>query len=175
VVVVAIVVVVVDVVVADVDELEDELDVGAVVSPVVADVLLVSLPQAAATNMKTATATRTRFDMISLWVFPSECIPRVAHSYVAVESASASDPPLGPAVRTCSHKVAETGGFHRVTERYDGGSETAVPARLRAQAATSRHETGRTLIRSVWVRVSAHSAAIDVILVDRGFLPSRQH
>ncbi len=67
-VVVAIVVVVVDVVVADVDELEDELDVGAVVSPVLTVVLLVSLLQAATTNMKVAATTRTRLDMTPLWV-----------------------------------------------------------------------------------------------------------
>ena len=75
---VAIVVVVVDVVVADEDELEDELDVCAVVSLVVTVVLLVSSLQAAATNMKVAATTRTRLDMISLWVmcgrvYPESC------------------------------------------------------------------------------------------------------
>jgi hypothetical protein len=75
VVVVAIVVVVVDVVVADVDELEDELDVGAVVSLAVTVVLAVSLLQAAATNMKTAATTRTRLDMIPLWVLSERVYP----------------------------------------------------------------------------------------------------
>ena len=45
---------------------EEPLDVGAVVSPVVTVVLLVSLLQAAATNMKVAATTRTRLDMIPL-------------------------------------------------------------------------------------------------------------
>ena len=55
-----------NIVVADVGELEDELGGGAVVSLAATVVLLVSLLQAAATNMKVAATTRTRLDMISL-------------------------------------------------------------------------------------------------------------
>jgi hypothetical protein len=107
VVVVAIVVVVVDVVVADEDELEDELEVCAVVSPVVTVVLLVSSPQATSTNMKMAATTRTRLDMISLWVMSERVYPESCPFPTLLGSASASDPPLGPAFRTCSLKVSE--------------------------------------------------------------------
>jgi hypothetical protein len=78
VVVVVVVVVVVEVVVVDEDELEDELDVGAVVSLVVTVVLLVPSLHAATTTMKMAATNRTRLDMISPWVksggvYPESC------------------------------------------------------------------------------------------------------